>query len=129
MTRTTTKNPGKQRLKIYKGPLHTKRKLLVCPVDKPLQKIHSLKSALVRKGDSVKIMVGEHKGKIGKVEIVDHSKAKVFVKEIKHKNSRGQEKMTALVASNLLITDLVVDDLKRFKKKKTPEKKGGLNDK
>jgi large subunit ribosomal protein L24 len=123
MNKKITKNPGKQRLKIYKGPLHTKRKLLVCPLDKPLQKKHDLKSILVRKGDTVKVMVGDKKGKSGKVEIVDHAKAKVFVKDIKYKNSRGQEKMYPLVASNLLITDLVVDDLKRFKKKKTPEKK------
>ncbi|NCP72403.1 50S ribosomal protein L24 [archaeon] len=128
MNKKITKNPGKQRLKIYKGPLHTKRKLLACPLDKPLQKKYDLKSILIRKGDTVKVMVGDEKGKSGKVEIVDHAKAKVFVKDIKYKNSRGQEKMYPLVASNLLITDLVVDDLKRFKKKKTPEKKGGIND-
>jgi len=117
MIKKVTKNPGKQRLKVYKGALHTKRKLLVCPLDKNLQKQHSLKRISVRKGDSVKVIVGDNKGKSGKVEKVDYSKSKVYVKEIKYKNARAQEKMTPLVASNLVITDLVMTDLKRIKKK------------
>jgi large subunit ribosomal protein L24 len=122
MNKNVTKNPGKQRLKIYKGKLHTKRKLLVCPVDKPLQKQHNIKRISVRKGDTVKIIVGDNKGKTGKVEKVDYSKSRVYVNDIKYKNARAQEKMSPLVASNLLITDLVVSDLKRIKKKKTPKK-------
>jgi large subunit ribosomal protein L24 len=122
MNKKVTKNPGKQRLKVYKGKIHTKRKLLVCPIDKALQKQHSIKRIPVRKGDSVKIIVGSHKGKTGKVEKVDYTKSKVFIKEIKMKNIKGQEKMIPFVASNLLITDIVLSDLKRIKKNKAPKK-------
>lgn len=122
MNKNITKNPGKQRLKIYKGKLHTKRKLLVSPLEKSLQKKHNLKRISIRKGDSVKVVVGDNKGKTGKVERVDYTKARVFVNEIKYKNSKAQEKMTPLVASNLLITDLVMNDSRRIKKKKTPKK-------
>ncbi len=128
MNEKVTKNPGKQRLKIYKGKLHTKRKLLVCPIDKSLQKQHGIKRISVRKGDSVKIIVGSYKGKTGKVEKVDYTKSKVFIKEIKIKNIKGQEKMIPFVASNLLITDIVLSDLRRIKKKIVP-KKGGINGK
>ncbi len=128
MKKISTKNPGKQRLKIYKAPLHKRRKLLVCPLDKDLQKKHNLKRISIRKGDSVKVIVGDNKGKTGKVEKVDYSKSKIYVKEIKYKNARAQEKMSPLVASNLLITDLVLSDSKRLEKKNLI-KKGESNGK
>lgn len=128
MSKSISKNPGKQRIKIYKGPIHTKRKLLVCPLDDKLKKEHNIKKISVRKGDSVKVLTGSLKGKSGKVEKVDYSKAKVYVKDFKYKNSRAQEKMKPLVASNLLITDLVLTDTKRLVKK-TPSKKGGIDGK
>lgn len=119
-----TKNPGKQRLRLYKGALHTKRKLLIAPLDKALQKKHGIKKISVRKGDSVKVIVGDNKNKTGKVQRVDYSSAKVFISDIKYKTSRGQEKMLPFIASNLLITDLVLTDPRRLnsKKLKTPKK-------
>lgn len=122
MKKQITKNPGKQRLKIYNASIHQKRKLLSSPVEKTLAEKEGIKKLSVRKGDTVKIMVGKYKGKTGKVEKVDYTKAKVYLKEIKTKNVRGQEKMIPFVASNLLITDLVLTDLKRIKNKKTPKK-------
>jgi large subunit ribosomal protein L24 len=122
MKKQTTKNPGKQRLKIYNSSIHQKRKSLSSPLDKSLIEKEGVKKLSVRKGDTVKIMVGKYKGKTGKVEKVDYTKSKVFLKEIKTKNVRGQEKMVPFVASNLLITDLILTDLKRIKNKKTPKK-------
>lgn len=120
MNKQITKNPGKQRLKIYNASLCKRRKLLVCPLDKNLIKTHNLKKLPVRKGDTVKVIIGDNKGKSGKVEKVDYTQLKVFIKDIKYKNTRGQEKMTPFVASNLLITDLILTDTKRIKK--TPKK-------
>ena len=113
---TKTRKPTKQRKRLYQGALHTKRKLIVAPIDKKLREQIGKKSISVRKGDTVKILVGSHKGKSGKVEKVDYSKAKVFVKEIIYKTNKGVEKLLPLTASNLVITDVVLDDLKRLKK-------------
>lgn len=113
---TKTKKPTKQRKRLYQGALHTKRKLIVAPVDKKLREQIGKRSIAVRKGDTVKILVGSHKGKSGKVEKVDYSKAKVYVKEIIYKTNKGLEKLLPLTASNLLITDVVLDDVRRFKK-------------
>lgn len=123
---TKTKKPTKQRKKLYQGALHTKRKLLVAPLDKKLREQIGRKSIAIRKGDTVKILIGSQKGKSGKVEKVDYSKAKVFVKEIIYKTNKGLEKLLPLTASNLVITDVVLDDIKRFKKAVTVKKTNKL---
>ena len=123
---TKTKKPTKQRKKLYQGALHTKRKLLVAPLDKKLREQIGRKSIAIRKGDTVKILIGSKKGKSGKVEKVDYSKAKVFVKEIIYKTNKGLEKLLPLTASNLVITDVVLDDIKRFKKAVTVKKTNKL---
>jgi ribosomal protein uL24 len=83
----------------------------------------------VRKGDTVKIMVGDNKGKTGKIEKVDYTKERVFIKDIKRSNNRGQEKLLPFVASNLLITDVVLTDIKRISKKHKTIKKTPINKK
>lgn len=123
---TKTKKPTKQRKRLYQGALHTKRKLIVAPIDKKLREQIGKKSIAVRKGDTVKILVGSHKGKSGKVEKVDYSKAKVYVKEIIYKTNKGVEKLFPLTASNLLITDVVLDDIRRFKKNIAATKKNSV---
>jgi len=115
---TKTKNPSKQRKRNYKAPLHAKRKLLVAPIDKKLFEKVNKKKITVRKGDTVKILRGNHKGKSGIVEKVDYDKVRVFIKDIVNKNTRGQEKLIPFVASNLIITDLFLEDSRRIKKTK-----------
>jgi large subunit ribosomal protein L24 len=114
---TKSKNPSKQRLKIYKGAMHTKNKLLVAPLDKFIIGKVGKQRLIIRKGDTVKVLVGDHKGKTGKIERVDHDKAKVYIKDIKNTNSRGQDKLIPFVASNLVITNAVLDDNRRINKK------------
>ena len=114
-----TKKPNKQRKRMYQSALNKKRKLLVATIDKNIQKEVNKKSIAIRKGDTVKVMVGNHKGKSGKVEVVDYTKVKVYIKDIKTKNTRGQEKLIPFTASNLMLTNVILDDSKRIKEKKT----------
>jgi large subunit ribosomal protein L24 len=116
---TKTKDPSKQRKRIYNASLHSKRKLLIAPVSKKLVESVGKKRLTIRKGDTVKVLVGNYKGKSGKVEKVDYDKTKVFIKDIFNKNSRGQEKLIPFVASNLIIIDLYLEDSRRIKKKIT----------
>jgi len=118
-----TIKPNKQRKRMYNASYQNKRKNLVSPVDKKIEATLGKKRIVVRKGDTVKIMVGNNKGKSGKVERVDYTKERVFIKDIKVKNARGQEKLIPFVASNLIIIDAVVTDNQRTSKKiikKTP---------
>jgi len=119
-----TINPGKQRKRLYNIIYHNKRKILTAPLDKRLFASVGKKRIPVRKGDTVKIMIGDNKGKTGKVDKVDYTKERIYIKDIKRSNNRGQEKLIPFVASNLLVTDLVLTDVKRISKKqksiKTP---------
>ena len=114
-----TKKPGKQRRRMLTGVYHVKRKLLVAPIDKPLVKQVNRKRAPLRKGDTVKILVGDNKGKTSVVEKVNYDKGLVYLKDVKVTNSRGQEKLLPFQASNLVITDLISNDKKRFVEKKS----------
>jgi len=122
-----TIKPNKQRKRMYNASYQNRRKNLVSPVDKKVQSIIGKKRIVVRKGDTVKILIGNNKGKSGKVERVDYTKERVFIKDIKVKNARGQEKLIPFVASNLIITDAIVTDAKRNTKKK--ENKTSINKK
>jgi len=116
--KTKTIKPSKQRKRIISRVYQVRRKILVSPLDKNMQKEVSKKRAVIRKGDTVKIMVGTHKGKTSSVIKVDYDKGAIQLKDIKVTNSRGQEKHTPFNASNLLITNLVLTDKNRFPKKK-----------
>jgi ribosomal protein uL24 len=119
---TKTIRPSKQRKRMATGVYHTKRRLLVAPLDKAMEKEVAKKKAVLRKGDTVKIMVGKNKGKTSTVSKVNYDKGMIYLKDIKVTNSRGQEKSTPINASNLLITNLVLTDKKRFPKKEVKKK-------
>ena len=120
---TKTKRPGKQRRRMLTGVYHIKRKLLVAPIDKKIIKETGKARAALRKGDSVKVLVGDNKGKSSTVERVNYDKGIVYLKDFKVTNSRGQEKLLPFKASNLVITTLVLTDKKRFPVKSKPKSK------
>jgi len=124
-----TINPGKQRKRLYDVIYHHKRNILTAPLDKRLFSSIGKKKLPIRKGDTVKIMTGDNKGKTGKIEKVDYTKERVFIKDIKRSNNRGQEKLLPFVASNLLITDVVLTDTRRISRKHKTIKKTPTNKK
>ena len=105
----------KQRKYRYNAPTHIRRKLVSAHLDKALRKELNKRSLPVRKGDEVKIMVGNHKGKTGKVARVDLKRLKIFIEEIKIRKVSGQEVQVAIEPSNVIITKLYLDDKKRKK--------------
>jgi large subunit ribosomal protein L24 len=123
-----TKNPGKQKKAFYSAPIHKRRKALVAPLDKNIQKDIGKKKIAIRKGDSVKILIGQYKNKSGKVERVDYTNRKIYLKGIVYKTNKGEEKLVPFTPSNLLLTDVILDDEKRIKQK-IANKKGELNGK
>ena len=108
-----SKQPRKQRKYRYNAPLHTKTKFMASHLSKELKEKHKKRSATVRKGDKVKILRGQFKGNEGKVDRVDIKKTRVYVTGIESVKKDGTKTFYPIHPSNLLITELSINDKKR----------------
>jgi large subunit ribosomal protein L24 len=119
--------PRKQRKYAFNAPLHIRGKFLNVHLAKNLREAYGFRSIRVRKGDSVKIVRGEHKDKSGKVDKVSTQYTHVFVAGVGRTKADGTKKLSSIHPSNLIITELVTTDKRRFsegaKEKKAPAKK------
>ncbi len=113
MKQTTSKQPRKQRKWRYDAPLHARRKMLSSTLSKELREKYKRRSMPVRKGDKIKIMVGEFKGSLGEITNVDLREYKIYVEGIRSKKADGTEIEKAIDPSNIMITDLFLEDKKR----------------
>lgn len=105
----------KQRKYRTGAPLHVKQKFAHSHLSKDLKKKYSKRSTSVRKGDKVKIMRGKFRKHEGKIQSIDIKSTMVFVEGIEMTKKDGTKKMLALHPSNLLITELNLDDKLRQK--------------
>ncbi|MGC8537568.1 MAG: 50S ribosomal protein L24 [Candidatus Micrarchaeia archaeon] len=119
--------PRKQRRFRFNAPLHELQHFSHSHVDKSLaKKLGITKRAVqVSKGDTIKIMSGKNKGKMGKVLRVDMRKGFLFIDSMKKKNARGKEFDVPIRINNVYITDLNLSDKVRagkLKLKAAPQK-------
>lgn len=84
-----------------------------------LRKKHGARSLRVRVGDKVKVMRGGSKGQSGRVERISLRFQRVFVTKIESVKKDGTKRLLPLHPSNLMITDLHLEDKKRQQKVKT----------
>ena len=82
-----------------------------------LRKKYSKRSIPIRKGDTVKIMRGKYKGKTGKIDKVMLKKMKVFLENIAITGTEGKKSFIPLEPSNLMITELQEDKMRKLKEK------------
>jgi large subunit ribosomal protein L24 len=75
---------------------------------------HKIKRFRVKTGDKVKVMRGKYKGTEGKVEFVMIKKAKVLITGIEVSKRDGSKVKVPLHASNLMITELNLNDKNRI---------------
>ena len=68
------------------------------------------RSIEARKGDTVKVMAGDSKGKSGKITDVNLKTGKIMVDGIVRKNSKNKELQIAIYASNTYLTDIDLSD-------------------
>jgi len=112
--------------------IHRKKSRLHVHLSKDLRSKIKLKkrALLVRKGDTVKVMRGPHKGKEAKVSDVNVVRRVVFLEGIAVKNARGREMPIPLQPSNMLLLslestkerkDMFSEDAFRKKEAKTPK--------
>jgi large subunit ribosomal protein L24 len=115
MKRPKSKKPRKQRKFLYNAPLHIRRKMISAHLSKELREKYKRRSIPLRKGDEVKVMRGEFKGTIGKIVRIDTKEYKVYMDTVKKKRSIGTEYLVPIHPSNLLITNLNLEDKYRIK--------------
>ena len=111
----SSKNPKKQRKYRYNAPLHIKRKLTNAHLSKELRVKYKRRSLGLKKGDKVKVMRGGFKGHVGKVDRVDLKKSRIFLEGIEIIKKDGTKTTRPIAPSNLLITELNLDDKMRKK--------------
>jgi len=113
-----SKKPKKQRKYTANAPIHIKRKMLSVNLVKELREKHKMRNVEVRKGDTVKIMLGKYKNKKAKVSEIKTKKMKIYIEGIQNKKQDGSMANIPFRASNLQIVELNIEDKKRFKKTK-----------
>ena len=107
--------PRKQRKYRYNSPLHIKNKFMSVHLSKPLKEKYKKRNTTIRKGDSINVLRGKFKGKTGKIDRVDLKKTKVYITGIELTKKDGTKAFYPFVPSNLIITELNLEDKKRVK--------------
>jgi len=110
----SSKQPRKQRKYRFNAPLHKRRKMMGAHLSKELREKHKKRSLVVRKGDKVKILRGQFKDKIGKVEKVIMKKYKLNIEGAEIKRGEGKSSKYPIDSSNVVIIDLHTSDKKRM---------------
>ena len=111
----SSKKVSKQRKYRSNAPLHIKQKFTSAHLSKDLRQKHKKRNADVRKGDKVKVMRGQFRKHEGKVDRVDLKKSLVFVTGVESSKKDGTKRMIGINPSNLMITELNMDDKLRQK--------------
>ncbi|MFW9888355.1 MAG: 50S ribosomal protein L24 [Candidatus Thorarchaeota archaeon] len=106
----SSKSPGKQRRRIYKSPLHSRKKMLKCRLDEFLREEYGLRSLVVKKGDLVRVMRGQFRDTEGKVVRVDYSTVRVYLESATTTKADGKEAQVPIHPSNLMVVKLELDD-------------------
>ncbi|MEK6945755.1 MAG: 50S ribosomal protein L24 [Nanoarchaeota archaeon] len=110
-----SKNPKKQRKYAANAPIHMIKKLVSVNLSKELRKKYGKRNIPLRKGDTVRIMVGKLNKKEGKVNKIKRKSLKVYIEGIQVKKRDGSKADVPFRPSNLRIIELNLDDKKRIK--------------
>ena len=109
----SSSKPRKQRKYRSKAPLHTKLKFAHAGLSKDLRKKYGKRNIGLKKGDKVKVMRGEFKKHEGKIERIDLKTIRIFVSGVETTKKDGTKKMVALHPSNVILTEINLDDKMR----------------
>ncbi|MBS3060786.1 MAG: 50S ribosomal protein L24 [DPANN group archaeon] len=93
--------------------LHKRGAAMSAHLSKDIKKDVKKRNVPVRKNDVVKVLRGTHRGKTGKIVAVDYRNYKINIENVTLKNRAGKESFIPIDPSNVLITELVLEDEKR----------------
>ena len=114
--KSTSRQPRKQRLMRENSPLHRRRRMVSAHLSEELWAKYYKRSIPLRKGDTVKIMRGEYKGKVTKVVKVDYRKVKVSLDGVVSTKADGKQKEKWVDPSNVMLVKLDLSDDRRKQK-------------
>lgn len=87
--------------------------MVASTLSRELREKYNRRSLPVRKGDKVKIIRGEFKESGGEITRLDPKNYKIYIEGINIKKSDGTDVERAIDPSNVMITDLYMEDKKR----------------
>jgi len=109
-TTNRVKNPRKQRKRLFNAPAHIRHKCMAAPLSKELAAQKGVKTLPVRKGDTVHIQRGEHKGFEGKISRVDLKHFRIYMEGLTREKTDGTNIFLAIHPSKVMIRNLNLDD-------------------
>jgi large subunit ribosomal protein L24 len=110
-----TKNPKKQRKRLYKAAHHKRSILLSAHLSTDLRKSYDFRSIPIRTGDRVKIFRGDYKGYEGRVLRVNKKKYQIFIDGINRDKADGTSISVPIHPSKVEVIKLALDDKWRNK--------------
>jgi len=116
MVRVISSQPRKQRKARYNAPQHVRGSLLHAALSKELQGQYKRRNIRVIKGDTVKVLRGDHAGSVGLVDFVITKDARIVVDGVSVKKADGTEVPRPIDPSNVVITVLKLEDKRREQK-------------
>jgi large subunit ribosomal protein L24 len=104
------KDPRKQRKRLYNAPAHLRHKFMAAPLSPELISSKGAKALPVRKGDTVRVMRGDHKGFEGKVSQIDLKRYRIFIEGLTREKVDGTNIFVSVHPSKVMIKNLKLDD-------------------
>ena len=104
------KNPGKQRKRLFNAPAHIRHKIMSAPLSNELAASRGAKTLPVRKGDTVRIQRGDHKGFEGKISRVDMQEYRIYLEGLTREKVDGTNIFLPIHPSKVEIRNLNLDD-------------------
>ncbi len=109
----SSKSARKQRKYRAQLPLHLRQRLLRAHLSTELKKRYHQRNVPVRAGDKVVVARGQFKKRDGKVERVDKKRECLYISGIEVVKKDGTKILFAIHPSNVVITELYLDDKRR----------------
>jgi large subunit ribosomal protein L24 len=106
----SSKDPRKQRKFFHNAPAHIRHKLMGANVSSELAASKGAKTIPLRKGDTVRIMRGDHKGFEGKVSRLDMKNFRVYLEGLTREKVDGTTIFLPIHPSKVQIRNLNLDD-------------------
>lgn len=108
-----SRQPHKQRTAQRDAALHERQDQVRAHLSEELREEFGQRSVRVNAGDTVRVTRGDAAGEEAEVSEVDLRDAAVFVEDVTVEKADGEEVPRPLDASNLVVTDLDLDDARR----------------
>jgi len=91
-------------------PKHMTERMLRSPLSRALREKYGRRNVRVIAGDTIKVMRGEYSGIEGKVEKVNMERGSLAIEGIQREKVRGGNVKVEINSTNVVVTDLDLDD-------------------